>query len=61
MKNKSIWVYKTFKLPREQARQAVKDYIREFPKPAYWTKIDHWKELADDHIEVTLRRLPSAD
>lgn len=56
-----LWVKDTFVLPREQARQVVRTYRQQYPKAAYWTEIDHWQELADGRIEVTMRRLPSAD
>jgi hypothetical protein len=32
-----------------------------FPKAAYMTEIESWRELSDDRIEFVLRRLPSAD
>ncbi|HEY9758975.1 MAG TPA: hypothetical protein V6C97_27650 [Oculatellaceae cyanobacterium] len=56
-----LWVKDTFTLPREEARQAVRAYRRQYPKPAYWTDIDRWRELPDGRIEVTMRRLPTAD
>lgn len=56
-----LWVKETFTLPREEARQAVRTYRKQYPKPAYWTDIDHWQELPDGRIEVTMRRLPTAD
>jgi hypothetical protein len=57
----TLWVKDTFALTREQARQAVRAYRREYPRAAYGTEIDHWRELPDGRIEVTMRRLPSAD
>jgi hypothetical protein len=32
-----------------------------YPKAAYMTEIEHWRELPDGRIEFTTRRLPSAD
>ena len=32
-----------------------------FPKAAYMTEIESWRELADGKIEFTMRRLPTAD
>ena len=32
-----------------------------FPKAAYMTEIEFWRELEDDHIEFVMRRLPTAD
>ena len=47
----------TFALPREKAREM----FRRFPKAAYMTEIESWRELPGDRIEFTMRRLPSAD
>ena len=47
----------TFSLPREAAREM----FRRFPKAAYMTAIESWRELPDGAIEFTMRRLPSAD
>lgn len=55
------WIKETFTLPREEARQAIRAYRQQYPKPIYKTEIDHWQELPDDRIEVTMRRLPSID
>ncbi len=51
----------TFALPREQARQKARELFQRFPKPAYMTEIESWRELPGDRIEFTIRRLPSAD
>ena len=51
----------TFALPREQARAKARDLFRRFPKPAYMTEIESWRELPDGRIEFTMRRLPTAD
>ena len=51
----------TFALPREQARQKARELFQRFPKPAYMTEIESWRELADGRIEFTMRRLPTAD
>jgi hypothetical protein len=47
----------TFALPREAAREM----FRRFPKAAYTTKIESWRVLPGDRIELTMRRLPTAD
>jgi len=47
----------TFALPREKAREV----FRRYPKPAYMTEIESWRELPDGRIEFTMRRLPTAD
>lgn len=51
----------TFALPREAAREKARELFRRFPKAAYMTEIESWRELPGDRIEFTMRRLPSAD
>ena len=51
----------TFALPREQAREKAREVLRRYPKPAYMTEIESWRELPDGRIEFTMRRLPTAD
>jgi hypothetical protein len=51
----------TFALPREAAREKAREMFRRFPKAAYQTEIESWRELPGDRIEFTMRRLPSAD
>ena len=51
----------TFALPREQAREKAREVFRRYPKPAYMTEIESWRELPDGRIEFTMRRLPTAD
>jgi hypothetical protein len=51
----------TFTLPREDARAKAREMFARFPKSAYMTEIESWRELAGDRIEFTMRRLPTAD
>jgi hypothetical protein len=51
----------TFTLPREAARAKARELFARYPKPAYMTAIESWRELPGDRIEFTVRRLPSAD
>ena len=51
----------TFALPREAARAKAREMFQRFPKAAYQTEIESWRELPGDRIEFTMRRLPSAD
>ena len=51
----------TFALPRAAARAKAREMFRRFPKAAYMTQIELWRELPGDRIEFTMRRLPSAD
>jgi hypothetical protein len=51
----------TFVLEREAAREKARELFARFPKPAYMTEIESWRELTDGRIEFTMRRLPTAD
>jgi hypothetical protein len=55
------WRRETFCLPRGEARAKAREWFERFPKAAYMTEIESWRELADDRIEFVMRRLPSAD
>jgi len=51
----------TFTLPRPEARTKAREIFDRYPKAAYMTAIEHWRELPGDRIEFTMRRLRSAD
>ena len=55
------WCRETFTLPRDEARATARDWLTRFPKAAYMSDIESWRELADGRIEFTMRRLPTAD
>lgn len=55
------WRRETFTLPRSEARDKAREWFTKFPKAAYMTEIEFWRELDDGRIEFTIRRLPSAD
>jgi hypothetical protein len=55
------WRRETYCLPRLQAREKAMEWFQRYPKSAYMTEIEFWRELADGRIEFTIRRLPSAD
>ena len=55
------WRRETFTLPRNEAREKAQEWFSRFPKAAYMTEIEWWRELEDGQIEFTMRRLPSAD
>jgi hypothetical protein len=55
------WRRETFCLPRNEARAKAREWFERFPKAAYMTEIESWRELADDRIQFVIRRLPSAD
>ncbi len=55
------WRRETYTLSRLEAREKAREWFDRFPKAAYMTEIEFWRELADGRIEFTIRRLPSAD
>ena len=55
------WRRESFRLPRVAAREKAREWFDRFPKAAYMTEIEFWRELDNDMIEFTIRRLPSAD
>ncbi len=57
----SAWKRVTLTLPRAEAQQKAREFLAKYPKAAYWSEVESWRELPGDIIEFTLRRLPSAD
>lgn len=57
----NTFVRETFCMGREEARQKAREWFDAFPKAAYWTSVESWRQLDGDRIEFTMRRLPSAD
>ena len=55
------WRRETYTMPRTEAREKAREWFTQFPKAAYMTEIESWRELADGRIEFTMRRLPTAD
>jgi hypothetical protein len=55
------WRRETFCLPRDEARAKAREWFERFPKSAYMTEIESWREVAEDRIEFVMRRLPSTD
>lgn len=55
------WRRETFTLERVEARAKAREWFDLYPKAAYMTEIEFWRELEDGRIEFTIRRLPSAD
>jgi hypothetical protein len=51
----------TFNLPREKARTKAREFLTRYPKQAYMSGVESWRELPDGNIEFTMRRLRSAD
>ena len=55
------FVRETFVLSRSDARLKAREWFERFPKAAYMTEVENWRELDDGRIEFTIRCLPSAD
>lgn len=55
------FVRETFVLPRDDAREKAREWFDRYPKAAYWTSVESWRQRSDGAIEFTMRRLPSAD
>jgi hypothetical protein len=55
------YLRETFTLPRDEARVKARDFLTRYPKQAYMSAVESWRELPDGDIEFTMRRLPSAD
>ena len=55
------WRRETHVLPRKEAREFARKFLKKYPKAAYWSEVESWRVLEDDVIEFTMRRLPSAD
>jgi len=55
------YVRETFTQPREDARLTARAFLDRFPKQAYMSEVESWRELPGDQIEFTVRRLRSAD
>ncbi|EKS41461.1 hypothetical protein [Afipia broomeae] len=55
------YLRETFTLPRRDARLKAREFLTKYPKAAYMTEVESWRELPNDAIEFTMKRLPSAD
>lgn len=55
------YVRESFTQPRENARKTARAFLDRFPKQAYMSEVERWRELPDGEIEFTMRRLRTAD
>jgi hypothetical protein len=55
------FVRQRFRLPRGEARQAARKWLDRYPAAAYSSSVEAWRELPNDVIEFTMKRLPSSD
>jgi len=60
-KQGGTWRRETFTLSRPEARAKAREWFDQYPKAAYMTEIESWREMPGDQIEFTMRRLPTAD
>ena len=56
-----MFIRETFCMKREDARDKAREWFDAFPKAAYWTEVESWRQVDGDQIEFTMRRLPTAD
>jgi len=54
-------VRETFTQPRDDARQTARAFLDRYPKAAYMSEVEHWRELPNGRVEFTMRRLLTAD
>lgn len=55
------FVRETFTQPREDARRTARAFLDRYPRAAYMSEVEYWRELPGGDIEFTMRRLRSAD
>ncbi len=55
------YLRETFTLPRDRARTKARDFLTHYPKAAYMSSVESWRELPDGDVDFTMRRLVSAD
>jgi hypothetical protein len=60
-RSSGMFVRETYCMSREEARHKAREWFDAFPKAAYWTEVESWRQLEGDQIEFTMRRLPTAD
>ena len=50
----------TFTLPIDAARLKAREILNQSPQAGYVPVVENWRQLADGHIQFTLRHLPAA-
>ncbi len=55
------YVRETFTQARDDARKTARAFLDRFPKQAYMSEVERWREMPDGAIEFTMRRLRTAD
>jgi hypothetical protein len=54
-------LHEIFTLPLHAARLKARQILDEYPAGGYLTIVENWRQLSDGQIEITVRRLPTAD
>lgn len=54
------YLRETFMLQRDKARIMARDFLNRYPKAAYMSSVESWRELPGGEIEFTMR-IASAD
>jgi hypothetical protein len=47
----------TFTLPREAARSRARDFLKRYPKEAYMSSVERWRELPDGVVAKVRKAL----
>ncbi|MEO0327349.1 MAG: hypothetical protein AAF217_01995 [Pseudomonadota bacterium] len=55
------WRRESRVLPRAEARHFARQFLKKYPKAAYWSEVESWRVLEGDIIEFTMRRLHTSD
>ena len=55
------FVHETYALPGIDARKRARAFLDKYPKAAYMSEVESWREVQSDWIEFTMRRLRTAD
>lgn len=55
------YIREMYALPREDARKRARAFLKKYPKAAYMSEVEIWREMQGDWIEFTMRRLRTAD
>lgn len=55
------FVRQSYTLPREEAREVAREWLRRYPKQGYDTAVESWSVVEGDQIRFTMRRSATAD
>ena len=49
------FVREIFTQSRDDARQTARAFLDRYPKAAYMSEVEHWRELPNGRVEFTMR------